>query len=554
MNKAAVAAGTGSAVLLVLSLTQFLMTVDTSVMNVSIGALVDDLDTSVSAIQGVITTYTLVMAASMITGAKIGDLIGRRRALRIGLVIYAAGSAITAIAPNVLVLLIGWSVLEGLGAALIMPTVIALVAGTFKGRERALAYATLATAAAVAVAAGPIIGGFVTATFTWRLVFAVEVLIAAGILVSTRVIKDVPASDHSRLDVVGAALSASGLALLVFGVLQSGSWGWIDPAISSGSNATPQVAGLSLVIWLIGGGLLTLWVFTVWERHMESTGGTPLVDPSLLGIPQLSSGLVVLLMQYLVMMGMFFTMPLFLSIVLGLDAFETGLRMLPLSLALVVTAPALPRLFPRAGVRLVTTVGLFFMLAATLLLATRFDYGAGADVTTLPFLLMGVGMGALASQLGNVIVSAVPVERGGEAGGLQYTARNLGSSLGTALIGSVVIASMGTLFVSGLEASGEFDALMAQATPTQISSGVDFVPVAELEIALASTSLSADEQLVVLEEYTAAQYGALSRGMAVLSILVVLTLLLAQRLPRRSLIPTEDDEPDPDSAPASVAV
>ena len=140
-----------------------------------------------------------------------------------------------------------------------------------------------------------------------------------------------------------------------------------------------------------------------------------------------------ILMQYLIMMGMFFAMPLFLSIVLGLSAFDTGVRMLPLSLALVIAAPAVPRLFPHVGPRRIVNVGLLLMLAAALILAARFQDGADASITTLPFILMGIGMGALASQLGNVTVSAVSVERGGEAGGLQYTAQNLGASLGTAL-------------------------------------------------------------------------------------------------------------------------
>src|SRR4051794_13603722 len=160
------AVAAGSLVLVVLGVTQFLMTLDTSVMNVSISALVNDLNATVTEIQGVITAYTLVMAAAMITGGKLGDLLGRRRALRIGLVIYACGSGITAISPNVIVLLFGWSILEGLGAALIMPTVTALIAGNFTGRKRAQAYAAIAAAAAIAVGVGPIIGGYVTTEFS----------------------------------------------------------------------------------------------------------------------------------------------------------------------------------------------------------------------------------------------------------------------------------------------------------------------------------------------------------------------------------------------------
>ena len=341
-----------------LALTQFLMTLDASVMNVSIGSLVDDLDTTVTAIQGVITAYTLVMAAGMITGGKLGDLLGRRRALRIGLVVYAIGSGTTALAPNVGVLLLGWSVIEGLGACLIMPTVTALIAGNFTGRARAGAYGTIAAAAAVAIALGPLIGGFVTAYFTWRWVFAAEVLIAAAILLSSRIIHDVPTDERPRLDFVGAVLSAAGLGLFVFGVLQSGTWGWVRPRVPDGPDATPSLLGLSAVTWLVAGGLILLLAFVAWQRRRVARRESPLVNPALFANRRLTTGLSVLLMQYLVMMGMFFAMPLFLTLCLGLDAFDTGVRMLPLSLALVATAPLVPRLLPSASPRLVVQVGL----------------------------------------------------------------------------------------------------------------------------------------------------------------------------------------------------
>jgi EmrB/QacA subfamily drug resistance transporter len=532
----------GKAVLGLLALTQFLMAVDASVMNVSIGALVEDFDTTVTVIQGVITAYTLVMAATMITGAKVGDLLGRRRALRIGLLVYAGGSALTAVSPNVTVLLLGWSILEGLGAALIMPTLIALVAGNFVGRQRAVAYGVLAAAAAVAIAAGPIIGGFVTAYFSWRWVFAAEVLIAGGILLASRVIRDVAVERKPRIDFVGAVLSAAGLGMFVFGVLQSSSWGWVAPKIPEGEDATPQLAGISAVTWLGLGGLLVIWIFLYWQRRLASRGGSPLVDPSLWGYRELTGGLGLLLAQFLVMMGAFFAMPLFLSLVLGLDSFETGLRMLPLSLALVVAAPAVPKLFPHVGPRRVVQVGLLLMLAATLLLAAGFEEGAGAEITTVPFLLMGLGMGALASQLGNVVVSSVPEERSGEVGGLQFTAQNLGSSLGTALVGAVVIASLGTLLLQGIEQSAVLEPALKEQAAVEISSGVEFVSVAQVEEALATTDLSPGEQADIRDAYEAAQLGALSKGVILLSFILVLTLFVTRRLPTKPLIAADDGE------------
>ena len=214
-------------VLVVLAAGQFLMTLDSSVMNVSISQVANDLHTTVTGIQTAITLYTLVMASLMITGGKIGSMIGRRKAFAIGLVIYAAGSATTAIAPSLPVLIFGWSFLEGIGAALIMPAIVALVAGNVLPERRAAAYGTIAAAGAIAVAVGPLIGGAVTTFASWRYVFAGEVVIVGIILLFTKRIADTPVAEHQKFDLIGALLSIIGLALIVLGVLKSGEWGWI---------------------------------------------------------------------------------------------------------------------------------------------------------------------------------------------------------------------------------------------------------------------------------------------------------------------------------------
>jgi MFS family permease len=524
------------AVLPLLATTQFLMTVDATVMNVSIGALVADLDTTVTAIQTVITAYTLVMAASMITGGKVGDLLGRRRALRVGLVVYAAGSGLTALSPNVVVLFLGWSVLEGLGAALIMPTVTALVAGNFTGQHRAKAYGLIAASAAVAVAAGPIIGGFVTASFSWRWIFAAEVVIAFGIMAGSARIPDVAVEQRPKLDGVGALLSAAGLVLIVLGVLQSSAWGWVQPRVADGSEATPQFAGISLSAWLILGGVALLWLLVEWLDQRKSRARTPLFDPDLLESRQLRSGLSVLLVQYFISSGAFFTVPLFLSIVLGLDAFETGIRMLPLSLALILVAPAVPHFAPQASPRRVARLGLLLLLVAAVLLAALLGQaGADAGVTTVPFLLMGAGLGLLASQLGNVIVSSQPVERSGEVGGLQYTAQNLGASLGTALVGAVVIGALSTQLLVGITDSPEVRDPVKEAAAIQLEAGVEFVSDAQLEAALEETPLTPAEQEAVVSANAEARIVALQLGMLAVALVALLGLLGTTRLPARAL-------------------
>src|SRR5262245_12183022 len=229
-NGTAGAAAVGSGlVLLTLASGQFLMTLDSSVMNVSIATVAKDVGTTVTGIQGAITAYTLVMAALMITGAKVGALIGRKRAFAIGCVIYGCGSFTTSIAPNLAVLILGWSILEGVGAALIMPAIVALVASNFPPVERPRAYGLVASAGAIAVAAGPLIGGLFTTYLSWRLVFAGEVLVVLAILAMTRRMADTPAEPDAGLDLMGTLLSAVGLGLVVYGILRAGTWGFVRP-------------------------------------------------------------------------------------------------------------------------------------------------------------------------------------------------------------------------------------------------------------------------------------------------------------------------------------
>src|SRR5436190_23303132 len=263
-------------VVLVLASGQFLMTLDSSVMNVSIAQVADDLNTPITGIQTAITLYTLVMASLMITGGKFGSILGRRRAFNIGLVIYGIGSLTTALAPNLTVLLVGWSLLEGIGAALIMPAIVALVAGNFPPGGRPRAYGLVGASAAIAIAVGPLIGGLATTYASWRWVFAGEVIIGGGIFLFSRRMADAPVQRRAHLDGLGSVLWALGMGLAIFGVLRSSEWGWFVPA-----EGAPSILGMSPVVWLIPGGLASLRLFMVHVRRLDAEGGEPLITPSL---------------------------------------------------------------------------------------------------------------------------------------------------------------------------------------------------------------------------------------------------------------------------------
>jgi EmrB/QacA subfamily drug resistance transporter len=526
--KSSAAAAASGVVLTTLAAGQFLMTLDSSVMNVSIATVAKDVGTTVTGIQGAITAYTLVMAALMITGAKVGAIIGRKRAFAIGCVIYGIGSFVTAIAQSLPVLLLGWSFLEGVGAALILPAIVALVASNFPSERRPYAYGIVAAAGAIAVAVGPLIGGFATTYFSWRWVFVGEDVIVVLILILARRIADNPVSEKPKLDLVGAALSAAGLGLFVFAILKSGEWGWIQPR-----SGGPSWAGISPTLWLLLGGLLVLWIFFRWEDHVDAGGGEPLVRRAMFKNRQLTGGLTMFLFQYLVQAGVFFIVPLYLSVALGLSAIQTGVKILPLSITLLLAAVGVPRLMPNASPRLIVRGGLLALFAGTVVLLAALSPTAGPEIVLVPLLLIGLGIGALASQLGAVTVSAVPDEQSSEVGGVQNTMTNLGASIGTALAGAILISTLSTAFAANIQSSPAIPASVKEQAHVQLAGGVPFISDADLNKALDEANVPSEQSDAALTAYQDARISGLESALAILAIAAVIALFLAQSIPRQ---------------------
>ena len=420
------------------------MILDSSVMNVSIATVAKDLGTTVTGIQTAITMYTLVMASLMITGGRMGQILGRKRAFAIGCVIYGCGSFITAISPNLPVMLFGWSFLEGTGAALVLPAIVALVASNFEKPERPKAYGLVAVGGAIAVGVGPLIGGLFTTYWSWRYVFVGEVLIIGVVLLLNRRTADTPKEEGARLDMVGTGLSALGLGLVVYGILRSGTWGFVQP-----KPGAPEWFGLSPVIWLLlGGGAVLLGFLELGEapdrgrpagaaRPGDPARPDPAVRPDRVLLPVPAPG------------G-----PVLRGAAVPLDRARPLRDRHRRPPAPAVHQPrdhrdrrpeGLPEGVAAAGVpdRLRRACSSGWSCSSALL-----DIGAGAEITTWPMLLAGVGIGALASQLGAVTVSSVSDEQSGEVGGLQNTASNLGISIGTALAGAMLMSALTASFFS----------------------------------------------------------------------------------------------------------
>jgi MFS family permease len=526
MSATATKASTAGAVILTLGAGQFLMTLDSSVMNVAIATVAEDVGTTIEGIQTAITLYTLVMAMLMIPGGKIGSLIGRKRAFAIGCLIYGAGSLTTALAPNLAVLLFGWSLLEGIGAALILPAIVGLVATNVPVSGRPRAYGLVMAAGAVAVALGPLIGGFATTYFSWRWVFAGEVVVVLLILLRTRKIADPDTERGPRLDVVGALLSATGLGLAVFGVLRSSSWGWVLP-----KPGGPDILGLSPTIVLVIAGIFVIWLFGGWERRMARHGREPLVRLEMFENRQFTGGLLMFFFQFLVQAGLFFTIPLYLSVALGLSAIDTGLRIMPLSITLLLAAAGIPRFFPNASPRRVVRLGLLSMCLGIVSLFTAMDAGAGPEIVTVPLLLAGLGIGALASQLGSVTVSAVPDDESDEVGGLQNTATNLGASLGTALAGSILIAMLTSSFLTGIASNEDVPAEVSSTASVELAAGIPFLSDVALEQALEDAGVSDEAAAAAVEENAEARLDGLRSALAVLALIALVGLFFSGRIP-----------------------
>jgi MFS family permease len=414
-------------VLLPLALAQFIASYAASNMNVAISTIAEDLGTTVSGIQTTITLFTLTMAALMIPGSKLTDIWGRKFCFLLGLVIYGAGALLAAFAQGLGLLIVGYSVLEGVGSALLIPPIYILVTVVFTDmKTRAKWFGVVSAAAGLGAAAGPLIGGLITSYVSWRASFLLQVVVVASIALLARRIEDPPlAEPRPRFDLLGAALSAAGLFFVVFGVLQSGTYGW----------------GSARLWGLLALGAVFLAAFFLHVGSREKHGRTPLVSRRLFGNRTSNLGLVTQNVQWLVMQGAFFVISVFLQQERGYSAIQTGLMLLPTTVGLLLASAAAQRMAARHAQRRLIRVGFTLTLVGLALLLALAREQSAVWTYWPGLFLMGIGVGIMLTASVNLVQSAWPEDQQGDISGVSRSVSNLGSSLGVAIAGSVLVGA-----------------------------------------------------------------------------------------------------------------
>jgi MFS family permease len=451
-----------------LALAQFICSFAGSNMNVMINNISQDLHTTVHGVQVTITLFLLVMAALMIPGGKLTDKYGRKRLFTYGLILYCVGAILSAVSPGLGVLILGNSIFEGVGTAMLIPPVYILTTLMFHGvAARARAFGAISAMGGVGAAAGPLIGGLITSGISWRAAFLFQALMVALIAWLSRHVQDpLPADPKRPFDTVGAVLSSIGLVLVVMGITATQKSGWLALGLI--------VAGVLMLIWFFG-----------WVRAKERAGAEPLLSTALFHNRTSNLGLITQNTQWLMLMGISFTVSAFLQVVRHRDAIQTGVILTAATIGLLVSSFSMERLSKRFTQRTLIITGFLVTLAGVGVLLGFASQSQSVWASTPGLLLIGVGVGSMLTPSVNVVQSSFGEDLQGEISGLSRSVSNLGSSLGTAIAGTVLVAGIAAtpqrsygLALVVLAAAGCIGLVAALFLPSK-SAAVTDAPVAE---------------------------------------------------------------------------
>ena len=403
------------------ALASFIIALDSTFMNVTISQLVVDLNTDVSTIQLTMSFYTLITAAFMLLCAKLQDIVGKKKLFLIGTALYGVGTLIAAVSTSALMLFIGWSAIEGVAGALMLPATVSIVSGTYSGERRTIGLAIVSVMGAIASAVGPLFGGVMTTFLSWRHGFACELIVVIIILVLQNKIPDfAPTESKSDLDVTGAVISFIGLVVLVLGIL---------------SLSDDMATSIAVIIL----GLIVLAAFALFELRRKRKGEVPLLDVELFKDRNLRVGTTIQLLCYLIMAGGLFAVSVYLQSVLELNAFDTGLATLPLTMGLLIFSMIAPELSEKLSHKKLMAIGSIMSIIGCLILSYQFRLVMSPWELLPGMFILGAGFGFIMALSVDIALIDIPDESQNNASGITSTGQSLGESMGTAIIGIILI-------------------------------------------------------------------------------------------------------------------
>lgn len=558
-NGAGAAAKVSWTPLIAASVAQFVMVVDTSMMAVAVPAITKELGTTVGHVQFAIALYPLITGALMLTGGKVGSLLGARRAFLISSFVFGIGAVISVFAINVTMLTLGWAVVEGLGAAVLNPLLYVLIIRTYSGRQRVTGFGVLSGVGATASAVGPIIGGFFTTYLTWRLGFGLQVV---GILLAIAIVffaksgeekEDAPdeeAVSKDDIDWMGTLLSALGFTLVTIGVILAPQYGWWDTRRPfTLGELTLNPFGLSPVPFLVLIGLICFVLFLHWSKRRIKAGKEALLRPELLSIRQFRLGITVEGIANMTFDGLMFMMPLFFQIAVGLTAFTTGLALLPISISMLSISLLVSQLTRRWSSKALVQAGLGILIAGLIWFWSVIQPGMTASSSIGAFLLIGLGAGAVIALMSAITLGAVPRDASGEASSVSRANMRIARSLGTAVIGSAFLSmSYGNIVDGVLKETN------TRVTPEQRNQLVveleDTMATQEQSLREAISALPAEVQEGLRQIVDGAVFGSAQDTILIAAAVIVFALLVSTFLKRPEDVTPEEPEAEAEAAAA----
>jgi MFS family permease len=513
-----------SFVAVLLAMAMFVLVVDTSLMNVSISAVVHDLDTTASGVQSAIALEALVSAAFILIGSKIGDLFGRKRAYILGLLGYAAGALSMTLSQSLLPIVIFWAIIGGLGASLLLPSMQSLIHGNFQGAMQRRAYALVGAAAAIAAAVGPLVGGFITTYLSWRVAFGGEVVIIGIVLLFSGRVHDVPFTGDRGTDVVGAVLSAVGMGGVVLGILV-----WEEGGGAVGALIAVGLGGLGLLVW--------------WLRKRKREGKPALIDPDLFKSKYFRLGITGQTLQQIALGGMMIALPIYLQMVLEYSALGAGLSLAPLSLSMFAVALVAGRKAGNRSPSRIIRSGFLLLALGVAILIPIVPHAHSGWWLVVPLLIAGTGLGLLVSQLNNYTLAPIEEERVSEAAGVNSAGGSFGLSFGLAFAGAIMLASLSLLFTNEANSSDVLSSRQSAQVSKALEKNAEVMTNTHLESLLVGKPPRVKEEILRIN--TKARPRALQIALLVPLIASLLGLLNGFRMTRMP-------DPKPSSAAESV--